>query len=133
MRSLAFIFLDDVLVKELARSAAVIVWRVGRYDSGKEDIIKVLNRVSDSVEPIFIRLSRRCSINWKCCLSSERWVFESWLSTSFMLINCSSASNRNSVLFVVTSATTTFHISLEVFSSFILLPRHVEVINRIIC
>ena len=43
MRSSGFIALDDnVPSKVLARSAAVIVWRVGRYDSGSEDMMIVL-------------------------------------------------------------------------------------------
>ena len=58
MRSSAFIVLVDPLVNALALSAAVIVWSVGWYDSGKDDIIIVLNLVSDNSEPIFVRLSR---------------------------------------------------------------------------
>ena len=43
MRSLGFIALDDnVPSKVLARSAAVIVQRVGWYDSGSEDMMIVL-------------------------------------------------------------------------------------------
>ena len=57
IRSVTFILWGDVLVRELAGSAAVIIWRVGRYDSGKDDIINVFKQVSDIVEPIFIRLS----------------------------------------------------------------------------
>ena len=43
MRSLGFIALDDdVPSKVLVCSTAVIVWRVGQYDSGSEDMMIVL-------------------------------------------------------------------------------------------
>ena len=43
MRSSGFIALDDDMPSRvLACSAAVIVWRVGRYDSGSEDMMIVL-------------------------------------------------------------------------------------------
>ena len=43
MRSSGFIALDDdVPSRVLAHSAAVIVWRVGQYDSRSEDMIIVL-------------------------------------------------------------------------------------------
>ena len=43
MRSLGFIALDDdVPSRVLAHSAAVIVWRVGQYDSGSKDMMIVL-------------------------------------------------------------------------------------------
>jgi hypothetical protein len=63
IKSSALIALDWCPESLLARSDAVIVWRVGQYDSGKEDIIITLNLVSDITDPIFIRLSQRCCIN----------------------------------------------------------------------
>ena len=43
MRLLGFIALDDdVPSRVLARSTAVIVWRVGQYDSRSEDMMIVL-------------------------------------------------------------------------------------------
>jgi hypothetical protein len=53
IKSSAFIFFDDEVPNTaLVHSVAVIVWRVGQYDSGKDDIMMVLNRVSDKVDPI---------------------------------------------------------------------------------
>ena len=44
IKSSAFIFFDDEVPNTaLVRSAAVIVWRVGQYDSGKDDMMMVLN------------------------------------------------------------------------------------------
>ena len=43
MRLSGFIALgDDVPSRVLACSAAVIIWKVGRYDSGSEDMMIVL-------------------------------------------------------------------------------------------
>ena len=43
MRSLGFIALDDnVPSRVLTHSTAVIVWRVGWYDSGSEDMMIVM-------------------------------------------------------------------------------------------
>ena len=58
IKSSAFIFFDDEVPNPaLVRSAAVIVWRVGQYDSGKDNIMMVLNQESDKVDPILMRLS----------------------------------------------------------------------------
>ena len=53
----AFIFFDDAPNTALVRSAAVIIWRVGRYDSSSDDIMMMLYRESDKVDPILMRLS----------------------------------------------------------------------------
>ena len=43
MRSSGFIALnDDVPSRVLAHSTAVIIWRVGQYDSGSKDMMIVL-------------------------------------------------------------------------------------------
>ena len=43
MRSSGFIALDDdVPSRVLVQSTAVIVWRVGQYDSGSEDMMIIL-------------------------------------------------------------------------------------------
>jgi len=57
IRSSCFIFVDHVPVSMLALLAAVIVCRVGRYESGNDDMIRVLRRVSDRLDPILMRLS----------------------------------------------------------------------------
>ena len=46
-------------------TAAVMVYNEGRQDSGNDDMIIVLNRDSESVEPIWVKLSRRCTMSWK--------------------------------------------------------------------
>lgn len=93
----------------------------------------VLNRVSDRVDPIFMRLLWCCSINWKCCFNSLRWAFGLSLSVSFMLQSWSSASSRYSVLLVVALVFTIFHMSSADVRSFIFAPRCVEVVERMIC
>jgi hypothetical protein len=58
IKSSAFIFFDyEVPNSVLVCLAVVIVWRVGQYDSGKDDIMMVLNQESDKVDPILMRLS----------------------------------------------------------------------------
>ena len=122
MRSSGFIALDDNVPS-----------KVGQYDSGSEDMMIVLWRESEIVEPMFRRLSCRSPMSWKCCWTSVRCVFGSSFSTSFMLASWSSASSRNNVLFVVASAFTASHMSCEVLRFFILLPRRVEVVERMTC
>ena len=127
IRSFEFILFGVVPVRALAHSVAVIVWRVGQYDAGKDDMIKVFKWVSDHVKPISIRFLCRQIIRSKCCFNLTRWAFESVLSESFMLVNCSSASNRYRVLLVVTLASIASHISFEDFRFFSLLDKHVNV------
>jgi hypothetical protein len=129
IRSSAFIAFACCPESLLALSAAVIVWRVGQYDSGREDIIIVLNQVSDIVDPIFIRLSQCWSMSWKWVLSSLRWVLGSSLSISFMLEIWSSVSNRYNVLFDMALSFIEFHISLAVGSAFIFVARRVDVVD----
>ena len=59
MRSLGFIVVLFALV------AAVIVCSAGLYEGGNDDMIIVLKRESDSVDPILIRLSRHLNISSK--------------------------------------------------------------------
>ena len=56
IKSSAFIHFDDIPSAVLAHSAAVIVCKVGRYDSGRDVITIVLKRELDRLEPIFRRL-----------------------------------------------------------------------------
>jgi len=57
IRSSCFIFVDCAPVSMLALLAAVIVCRVGRYESGNDDMIRVLKQVLDRLDPILMRLS----------------------------------------------------------------------------
>ena len=58
MKSSTFIFFNDAPNTALVHSAAVIVWRVGRYDSGSDDMMMMLYCESDKVDPILVRLSQ---------------------------------------------------------------------------
>ena len=53
--------------------------------------------------------------------------------SSLMLASWSSVSSRNNVLFVVASTFTTSHILCKVLRFLILLPRQVEVVERMTC
>ena len=72
-------------------------------------------------------------MSWKCCLTSIRCAFGSLFSASFMLVSWSSVSSRNNVLLVVASTFTASHISCKVLRFLILLPRWVEVVERMTC
>ena len=128
-------FMPDVCppANQLVLLAAVIVWRVGLYDAGRDNINIMLNLVSEIVNPIWMRLSQHCSIVWKWDLSSEKWVLESSLLSNFMLVNWSSVSSKYSVLLVVTSDFTFFHIASAIKMSFILAPSCTDIVNRMIC
>ena len=65
IKLLAFMLCDWLPESLLIRLDVVIVCNIDRYDSGKEDIIIMLKRLSDKVDPIFDRLSCHCIIVWK--------------------------------------------------------------------
>jgi hypothetical protein len=85
---------------------AVSVCSVGQYDAGKEDIMIILNCMSENVDPICIRFSQRIFINLKCHFILARWAFGSVDSLHFIAASCSSASMINMVLFEVASVFT---------------------------
>ena len=72
IRSSAFIAFDLEPESLLAHLDAVIVCKVGQYDSGKDNIIIMLKWVSDIIEPVSNKLSQCWSMSWKWALSSDR-------------------------------------------------------------
>ena len=60
------------LANQLVLSAAVIVCKVGLYDSRRDDINIMLNLVSERADPIWMRLSQHCSMDWKCIFSLDK-------------------------------------------------------------
>ena len=63
IRSSGDISLDVLPESPVAFSAMVIVWKVGQYESGKDDMIIILKRVLAITEPIFNRLSHCCTMS----------------------------------------------------------------------
>ena len=63
IRLSGFIFFEeDTPNATLVHSAAIIIWKVGLYESGNDDIIMMLKQVSKRVKTILVRLSQLSSV-----------------------------------------------------------------------